>query len=1304
MASQIIPIKVPTYIGAADFSPARVLPRLFYYNGLVDCETYYFESGSLTKGGAPKEQNAFPYFDNYNVVTGSFPTVNSKSLLFNNEGAAYGEVPTDSLYTDYWEDYVSLLYNPRTRLLECSAIIPLADYFKMELNDIVEFRGNYYHLRAINDYNLRTSECNLQLLGPVLPEAIRAALPVVLDCTFDISVDSFNTTTTTSTTSTTTTLAPTTTTTTPAPTTTTTSTTSTTSTTTAAPTTTTTTLCSTLFVEYLVVAGGGGGGYSNNQVVAAAGGGAGGWQSGSATLSSAYTALPVIVGAGGNGAIVSPFSNSTNGGNSSFNSLESTGGGRGGLNGNAAQSNGGNGGSGGGAINDATPGTGISGQGFDGSEGYYLNESSYWGGNGGGAGSAPYNTNLRTAGDGKVWLDGNYYAAGGVGYRGIGGLGSGTLGSGGAGSDLSGNGSAGNGGIVKIRYSGTPRATGGTITETGGYTYHTFTSSGDFQWTGCPTTTTTSTTAAPTTTTTTVAPTTTTTTTIAPTTTTTTTQAPTTTTTQAPTTTTTTAGPTTTTTTVATFTNRILVTDCATETFAYFISASSNYQYADNDVIKFVESIPNGNCWIISNATPGPGTVSYARSIDRVYADCVDCEEAPATTTTTTIAPTTTTTTTVAPTTTTTTTVAPTTTTTTVASTTTTTTVAPTTTTTTIALGNCYVFTFSAGSGTQTATYVLCGQTETTTTSVTAGTPLVVCCYENGKGLTGGGSTITQGAACTPPTTTTTTVAPTTTTTTCGGTLIQCRTFTATNGDGTPGLSVYYTDCGGVYTSMGITPNTSREFCSISSIVELNDDPNNAPFTQGYPSDNSIGGPGANCGTYCQPSTTTTTTAAPTTTTTTVAPTTTTTTVAPTTTTTTTIAPTTTTTTVAPSPTSTTTTTTTAAPTTTTTTVAFYSFLLNSTNGLGTGPAACADYASFNRQTYYSSFANGPTIVNGTFLYTDSALTTAIPDGYRSDGTTYWNFQGGDTGDNGNPCNTTTTTTTQAPTTTTTTAAPTTTTTTLAFQSYDLYYPCGTTTPADLRLVYTGNQSPGEIVLASNGLCYTIVGPTTVGGAQLTLVSEHSTCEDCEAARPTTTTTTTTTTTAPTTTTTTAAPTTTTTTLAYQSYDLYYPCGSTTPADQRVVYTGNQSAGEIILASNGLCYTIVGPTTVGGATNTIISEHSTCEDCEAARPTTTTTQAPTTTTTQAPTTTTTTVGFYYYNSYRNTCNGASPCTDDGVEVVLRSSTPLSNGSWYSDGSKSYQPYGSTSGPAYDVDIDSYIYTEASSCETACNNY
>jgi len=205
--SQIIPIYIPTYISDQNYNPARILPRLLFYNGQIECEQYYIQDENFSS----RPQTEFPYFDNYNVVSGSFPTTDSKSLLFNNEGASYGEVPTDSLYTTYWEKYISLLYNPKTRLLNCSAIIPLKDYFQMQLNDIVNFRGNYYHLRAINDYSLKTGECNLQLLGPIIADTFASAesnTPTTTTTTTTSTTTTSTTTTSTTTTTTSTTLAP----------------------------------------------------------------------------------------------------------------------------------------------------------------------------------------------------------------------------------------------------------------------------------------------------------------------------------------------------------------------------------------------------------------------------------------------------------------------------------------------------------------------------------------------------------------------------------------------------------------------------------------------------------------------------------------------------------------------------------------------------------------------------------------------------------------------------------------------------------------------------------------------------------------------------------------------------------------------------------------------------------------------------------------------------------------------------------------------------------------------------------------
>ena len=186
-------IFIPTFISSVTYQPVRTLPHIYFYNGLKDCEPYFIEhyQNGSTSVVENTQQQKFPYFDYYD---GLEPTTGSNSLLFFNETPPYGVTPTGSLYTNYWSKYVSLLYNPRTRLINASGIIPLADYFVMELNDIVQWRGNYYHLRAINDYNLKDGTCKLQLLGPILEDALTINQ---LDCSFDFDIFAAPTTSTT---------------------------------------------------------------------------------------------------------------------------------------------------------------------------------------------------------------------------------------------------------------------------------------------------------------------------------------------------------------------------------------------------------------------------------------------------------------------------------------------------------------------------------------------------------------------------------------------------------------------------------------------------------------------------------------------------------------------------------------------------------------------------------------------------------------------------------------------------------------------------------------------------------------------------------------------------------------------------------------------------------------------------------------------------------------------------------------------------------------------------------------------------
>ena len=164
---------IPTHIANAEFQPAQVKPRILFYNGKLATTEYSLRGKQGPFSTLIGSAQSFPYFDHYSSTLGNqLPNSDSDSLLFFNEGASLGSIPAQSIYTTYWNKYVSLLYDPKTRLIEGSAIIPFADYVDMELNDIVFFRGNHYHLRAINQYNLKTGECQLQLLGPIIDDSL----------------------------------------------------------------------------------------------------------------------------------------------------------------------------------------------------------------------------------------------------------------------------------------------------------------------------------------------------------------------------------------------------------------------------------------------------------------------------------------------------------------------------------------------------------------------------------------------------------------------------------------------------------------------------------------------------------------------------------------------------------------------------------------------------------------------------------------------------------------------------------------------------------------------------------------------------------------------------------------------------------------------------------------------------------------------------------------------------------------------------------------------------------------------------
>lgn len=271
-------------------------------------------------------------------------------------------------------------------------------------------------------------------------------------------------------------------------------------------------------ISYMLVAGGGAGGGWH-----AGGGGAGGVITGtSGALIPGVDSIVFTVGAGGTSTDYN--ARGTNGANTSAlisgTSYIAQGGGAGGAYDTLLPTSGGSGAGGngdaGGSPNRTLGASGIAGQGYPGGNGIQGHAGGGGGGGGGPGSNSPTNVIAGPGGPGYTWLNGITYAGGGgggtwygsnesdagAGGTGGGGRGSynqngevsvygprtGTVNTGGGGGGSGANAGGGNrsayvtggSGIAIIRYQGSQRGSGGTITSSGGYTYHTFTGSGTF--------------------------------------------------------------------------------------------------------------------------------------------------------------------------------------------------------------------------------------------------------------------------------------------------------------------------------------------------------------------------------------------------------------------------------------------------------------------------------------------------------------------------------------------------------------------------------------------------------------------------------------------------------------------------------------------------------------------------------------------------------------------------------------------------------------------------------------------------------
>ena len=71
-----------------------------------------------------------------------------------------------SLYQEYWQDYITDLYDKSRRMVQVKAILPVGHLIKLQLNDSVIWGNDKYTINTA-DVNVTTGEVTFELLNQV---------------------------------------------------------------------------------------------------------------------------------------------------------------------------------------------------------------------------------------------------------------------------------------------------------------------------------------------------------------------------------------------------------------------------------------------------------------------------------------------------------------------------------------------------------------------------------------------------------------------------------------------------------------------------------------------------------------------------------------------------------------------------------------------------------------------------------------------------------------------------------------------------------------------------------------------------------------------------------------------------------------------------------------------------------------------------------------------------------------------------------------------------------------------------------
>jgi len=149
-----------------DLEPYIGSPMIFYSGDVIDISAnpigFLDETGLTPSPADPMTQVVFMA----NVDNQVSDDV-TQMLTFGLEiDPFHAQAFTQTLYGEFWEDYITDLYSTSRRVYNFKAILPMTTIYQLKMNDKLVIAGKRYIINEVN-LNLRTREATLELLNDV---------------------------------------------------------------------------------------------------------------------------------------------------------------------------------------------------------------------------------------------------------------------------------------------------------------------------------------------------------------------------------------------------------------------------------------------------------------------------------------------------------------------------------------------------------------------------------------------------------------------------------------------------------------------------------------------------------------------------------------------------------------------------------------------------------------------------------------------------------------------------------------------------------------------------------------------------------------------------------------------------------------------------------------------------------------------------------------------------------------------------------------------------------------------------------